>query len=66
MKECPFKYKENIVESTEESISNPITSQTNWWKVTGTYDACKLMKSGNNECIGEDKCPIYKRKEGGT
>ena len=60
MKGCPFRYKENIVESTEESRLNPMTFHGDWWKVTGTYDACKLMKSSNNECVGEDNCPIMK------
>jgi len=61
MKECPFKYKENIVESTEESRhSDPTMFHGDWWKVTGAYNACKLMKNSNNKCVGESNCPIMK------
>ena len=61
MKDCPFKYKKNIVKRTEESkYANPATFHGDWWEVTGIYDACKLMKSNDDKCIGEDKCPIIK------
>jgi len=27
--------------------------------IKNTYDACKLMSSPDDDCVGEDKCPIY-------
>ena len=67
MKVCPFKitgYKEIIDYFTEpETIAKVGNSGAIY---SEPRDACRLMtlNSGYDTCIGEDKCPIFKRELG--
>ena len=58
MKECPFKYKQEIWETN--SIVNYDCEEP---KKTGEYFACKLINASltDDECVGESKCPIMKK-----
>lgn len=50
MSECPFKYNTPRVIMCDDYNTE--------FKY---YDACKMMKHYENDCVGEDKCPIYKK-----
>lgn len=51
MKTCPFKIKLHRAKLNEKN-------EVYDFNELEEYDACRIMNSSYDECVGEDKCPI--------
>ena len=52
---CPFQ-----IERTRMKPNDDYSNLSDDILLTVKYVACKLMSSADDDCIGEDQCPIMK------